>query len=69
MEELRNRMLTHFLETRLIKSFKAKYPQYSSQEVNEMRQALLTAGDIERVWGTTRNTRYRTTHWGKQKLT
>lgn len=61
-------MLQHFQEIRMIQSFKQKYPEYSDKDVDGMRVALLKAGDIEKVWGLTRETRYVITESGKRKL-
>lgn len=52
----------------MISSFKTAHPEFGDREVNEMRAALLKSGDIEKVYGLTRQTRYRITDSGRYKL-
>lgn len=61
-------MLTHFLRVRRIHSFKEEHSEWSDDEVNDMRTALLLSGDLEYIYGKTQSTRYKTTKSGKSKV-
>ena len=65
---LRMLLLAHFKKTGTIRSFKNQYPHFPSREVNEMRAALLRSGDLETIWGSTRDKRYKTSPSGLAKL-
>lgn len=67
-EQLRQDMLEFFRQIRTINSFSEEYPQYSVQDVKDMRQSLLRSKDIEEVWGQTQAKRYQTTRFGRMKI-
>lgn len=44
------------------------YPEYSDNEINEMRAALILSGDLDKIYGETQSSRYKITESGKVKI-
>lgn len=67
-DKLRQDMLNFFMQIRTINSFRDEFPNYTDQEVRDMRQALIRSEDLKEVWGQTQAKRYQTTRFGRMKL-